>query len=190
MRRIVAFENVTVDGFFSGPHGEIGWFQANRDPEYDEFSRTQSKTGDTLIFGRKTYQMMESYWPTPGAMKSNPDMAEVMNSIKKIVFSKTLQTLDEVSNWRNVQLLHEIRAEEIVELKEQKGKDIAILGSGSIVQQLTNLGLIDEYQLLVHPIILGVGKSLFAGVEKKSLKLLRIREFKNGIVWLCYQPEK
>jgi dihydrofolate reductase len=187
MRRIVVFDNVTVDGFFAGPHGEIDWFQANQDPEYDEFSRSQSKTGDALIFGRTTYQMMESYWPTPEAIKSNPDMAEVMNSIQKIVFSKTLRAVDEGDNWKNVLLLHEIRAEEILELKEQKGKDIAILGSGSIVRQLTNHGLIDEYQLVVHPIILGAGKSLFAGVQMKNLRLMQKRAFKNGIVWLCYQ---
>ncbi|HPS92182.1 MAG TPA: dihydrofolate reductase family protein [Methanothrix sp.] len=190
MRRIVAFNNVTIDGFFAGPHGEIDWFKVDRDPEYDEFSRDQSKTGDAMILGRTTYQMMESYWPTPEAMKSNPDMAEVMNGIQKIVFSRTLRAVDERSNWRNVRLLHEIRAEEILKLKEQKGKNIAILGSGSIVRQLTNLGLIDEYQLLVHPVILGAGKSLFAGVETKSLRLIKTRAFKNGIVWLCYQSSK
>lgn len=188
MRRIVVFNNVTVDGFFAGPHGEIDWFKADRDPEYDEFSRAQSKTGGALIFGRTTYQMMESYWPTPEAMESNPEMAEVMNNIEKIVFSKTLRAVDERDNWRNVRLLHEIRAEDILELKEQNGKDIAILGSGSIVQQLTDLGLIDEYQLVVHPVILGAGKSLLAGVETKNLRLMQTRAFKNGIVWLCYQP--
>jgi dihydrofolate reductase len=190
MRRIVVFNNVTADGFFAGPHGEIDWFKADRDPEYDEFSRDQSKTGDALIFGRTTYQMMESYWPTPDAMKSNPVMAEVMNGILKIVFSRTLRAVEEGPSWRNVRLLHEIRKEEILELKEQKGKDIAILGSGSIVRQLTNLALIDEYQLIVHPIILGSGKSLFAGVETKNLRLMKTRAFKNGIVWLCYQPSK
>jgi len=190
MRRIVVFNNVTVDGFFAGPHGEIDWFKGNHDPEFDEFSRAQSKTGDALIFGRMTYQMMQSYWPTPEAMKSNPDMAEVMNGIHKIVFSRTLRAVEEGPNWRNVRLLHEIRKEEILEFKEQKGKDIAILGSGSIVQQLTNLGLIDEYQLVVHPVILGAGKSLFAGVETKNLRLMQTRAFKNGIVWLCYQPSK
>ncbi|MDD4650710.1 MAG: dihydrofolate reductase family protein [Methanothrix sp.] len=190
MRRIVVFNNVTVDGFFAGPNGEIDWFKADRDPEYDEFSRAQSKTGDALIFGRTTYQMMESYWPTPDAMKSNPDMAEVMNGIEKIVFSRTLKSVEEGPHWRNVRLLHEIKSEEILELKEQEGKDIAILGSGSIVRQLTNLALIDEYQLIVHPIILGSGKSLFAGVETKNLRLMKTRAFKNGIVWLCYHPSK
>ena len=190
MRRIVVFNNVTVDGFFAGPHGEIEWFKVNHDPEFDEFSRDQSKTGDALILGRTTYEMMESYWPTPEAIKSNPAMAGVMKDIQKIVFSRTLRAVDERSNWRNVRLLHEIKSEEILKLKEQKGRDIAILGSGSIVQQLTNLGLIDEYNLVVHPVVLGAGKSLFAGVETKNLRLIKTRAFKNGIVLLCYHPAK
>jgi dihydrofolate reductase len=188
MRKIVVFNNVTVDGFFAGPHGEIDWFKVDRDDEYEEFSRAQSKTGDTLIFGRRTYELMKSYWPTPEAIENNPAMAQVMNSIEKIVFSRTLQSVEEGPHWKNVRLLHEIKPEEIVELKDKEGKDIAILGSGTIVQQLSNLGLIDEYLLLVNPVILGAGKSLFADVEKMNLKLLQARAFKNGIVWLRYQP--
>jgi dihydrofolate reductase len=133
---------------------------------------------------------MKSYWPTPDAIRNNPAMAEVMNNIQKIVFSRTLQSVQEGPLWKNVRLLHEIKPEEIVKLKDQVGKDIAILGSGTIVQQLSNLGLIDEYRFLVNPIILGAGKSLFANVEKTKLKLLQARTFKNGIVWLCYHPVK
>jgi dihydrofolate reductase len=190
MRKIVVFNNVTIDGYFAGPHGEIDWFKVDKDEEFDEFSREQSKSGDTLIFGRTTYELMRSYWPTPDAIKSNPDMAEVMNNIQKIVFSKTLQSVEESSHWKNIRLLHEIQAQEIVDLKDEKGKGIAILGSGSIVQQFANLGLIDEYILQVNPVILGAGKNLFANVKKMNLKLIEARTFKNGIVWLRYQPIK
>lgn len=188
MRKIVVFNNVTVDGFFAGPHGEIDWFKVDIDEEYEEFSREQSKTGDMLILGRKTYELMKSYWPTPEAIENNPAMAEVMNNIQKIVFSRTLQSVQEGPLWKNIKLLHDIKPEEIVELKEKGGKGIAILGSGTIVQQFADLGLIDEYLLSINPIILGAGKSLFADVGKMNLKLLQARTFKNGIVWLRYQP--
>jgi dihydrofolate reductase len=190
MRKIVVFNNVTVDGFFAGPHGEIGWFKVDKDDEFDEFSREQPKSGDTLIFGHTTYDLMRSYWPTPDAIKSNPDMAEVMNNIQKIVFSKTMKSVEEGPHWKNIKLLHEIKPQEIVVLKEQEGKGIAILGSGTIVQQFANLGLIDEYILQVNPVILGTGKNLFANVGKMTLKLLEAKTFKNGIVWLRYQPIK
>jgi len=190
MRRIGVFNNVTVDGFFAGPHGEIDWFKVNKDDEFDEFSRQQSQSGDAVIFGRKTYELMKSYWPMPEAIRDNPAMAGVMNNIQKIVFSRTLQSVEEGPHWKNIKLFHEIRPEEIIKLKEQGGKGIAILGSGSIVQKLSNLGLIDEYILQVNPVILGAGKSLFADINRMTLKLLEARTFKNGIVWLRYQPEK
>ncbi len=113
-------------------------------------------------------------------------LTEVMNNSSKIVFSKTLQDVEEGSHWKNIKLLHEIQSEEIVKLKEQEGKDMTILGSGTIVQQLSNLGLVDEYGLLVIPVILGAGKYLFKDVKKTSLNLLEARSFKNGIVWLRY----
>jgi dihydrofolate reductase len=133
---------------------------------------------------------MKSYWPTAGAIENDPGMAEVMNNIPKIVFSKTLQRVAEGPYWKNIALFHEIEPEEIVKLKEQEGKGITILGNGTIVQQLANFGLIDEYQLLVVPVVLGVGKSLFKDVKKMNLKLLDARTFRNGIVLLRYQPIK
>ena len=188
MRKIVVFNNVTVDGFFAGQNGEIDWFKVDKDYEFDEFSREQSKSGDMLIFGHTTYELMKSYWTTPDAIRNNPSMAEVMNNIQKIVFSKTLQSVEEGPHWKNIKLFHEIEPQEIVKLKEQEGKGIAILGSGTIVQQFANLGLIDEYILQVNPVILGTGKNLFANVGKMTLKLLEAKTFKNGIVWLRYQP--
>jgi dihydrofolate reductase len=131
--------------------------------------------------------MMKSYWPTPDAIKNDPGMARVVNNSPKIVFSKKLQNAEEGANWKNIKLFHEINLEEIIKLKKQEGEDFTILGSGSIVQQCANLGLIDEYQLVVVPVVLGVGKSLFKDVKKMNLKLLEARSFKNGIVLLKYR---
>ena len=190
MRKITVFNHVTVDGFFAGPHGEIDWFKViKKDDEWDKYTHQQSaKLGNTLIFGHTTYEMMKSYWPTPDAIKNDPGMARVVNNSPKIVFSKTLQKVEEGHNWKNIKLFHEIKLEEIIKLKEQEGEDFTILGSGSIVQQFANLGLIDEYQLVIVPVILGGGKSLFKDVKKMNLKLLGTRAFKNGIVLLKYIP--
>jgi dihydrofolate reductase len=191
MRKITVFNHVTVDGFFAGPNGEIDWFKViEKDDEWDKYTHEQSsKSGNTLIFGRTTYEMMKNYWPIPDAIKNDPGMARVVNNSQKMVFSKTLQNVEEGVNWKNIQLFHEIKPEEIIRLKEQKGEDFTILGSGSIVQQFSNLGLIDEYQLVIVPVILGVGKSLFKDVKKMNMKLLGSRAFKNGIVLLHYQSD-
>ncbi len=187
MRKITVFNHVTVDGFFAGPHGEIDWFKViKKDDEWDKYTHEQSKSGSTLMFGHTTYEMMKSWWPTPDAIKNDPDMAKVVNNSPKIVFSKTLQSVEEGPNWKNITLLHEIEPEEIVKLKEKE--DITIIGSGTIVQQLANLGLIDEYSLVVVPVILGAGKPLFKDAKKTNLKLLEARSFKNGVVMLKYRP--
>ncbi len=138
------------------------------------------------MFGHTTYEMMKSYWPTPDAIKNDPGMAEVVNNNPKIVFSKTLESAEEGPNWKNIRILNEMRPEEILKLKEKE--DITIIGSGTIVQQLANLDLIDEYGLVVVPVILGAGKPLFKDVKKTKLKLLEARAFKNGVVVLKYRP--
>ena len=190
MRKINIFIHVTVDGFFAGPHGEIDWFKViEKDDEWDKYTHEQSsRSGNTLIFGHTTYKMMKSYWPTPDAIKNDPGMARVVNNSQKIVFSKTLQNVEDKPNWKNIRIFHELKPEEIIKLKKQEGEDFTILGSGTIVQQFTNLGLIDEYQLVVVPVILGAGKALFKDVKKMNLKLLEAKTFKNGIVLLKYRP--
>jgi dihydrofolate reductase len=187
MRRIIAFDLVTVDGFFAGPTGEIDWH--NYDDEMGTYSLEQMKSLGALIFGKTTYELMASYWPTPDGVKGEPVVAGIMNSIPKMVFSKTLQEVKDGPLWKNVRVLHEIKPEEIIKMKEQEGGDIAIFGSGTIVQQLTNLGLIDEYRLVVNPLILGNGKPLLKEIKDKlKLKLVSTRVFRNGNVLLCYQP--
>jgi dihydrofolate reductase len=187
MRKIIVFNLVSVDGHFAGANGEIDWH--NYDEEMGEYSVEQLRSLGVLLFGKTTYELMASYWPTPDGIESEPVVAGIMNTIPKIVFSKTLKGVEDGSIWKHVTVFHELRPEEILTLKEQEGGDIAIFGSGTIVQQLTNLGLIDEYRLVVNPLILGEGKPLFRDIKDKlKLKLLSIRVFKNGNVLLCYRP--
>jgi len=185
MGKIVSFTIVSVDGYFAGPDGEIDWFKGH-DEEDRQFSAEASGSGGTLIFGRTTYELMAGYWPTPEAIKNDPDTAEVMNSSPKIVFSRSMRPVQDGPVWRNTRVLREMKAEEIQKMKE-KG-DYVILGSGSIVQQLANLGLIDEFQLMVQPVVLGAGRYLFRDVRRMNLKLLESRTFRNGKVFLKYGP--
>ncbi|MDB5259092.1 MAG: bifunctional deaminase-reductase domain protein [Candidatus Taylorbacteria bacterium] len=189
MKKITVFNFISVDGYYAGPNDEIDWFKAiGKDAEYDAYTHSQSSSNHTLMFGHTTYDMMKSFWPTPMAMESDPHMAKIMNESMKIVFSKELQHSDDIPGWDDVIILRDIRAEEILKLKRESAHDITILGSGSIVQQLSNLGLIDSYQLMVVPIVLGAGKSLFANAKSLNLKLLEAKSFKNGVVSLQYEP--
>jgi dihydrofolate reductase len=191
MRKITVFNFITLDGYFAGPHGEIDWFKTiEKDEEYDAYTKSQAKIGEPLIFGRTTYEMMKSYWPTEFARENDPVMADAVNLSPKIVFSKKLQKVEEEENWKNVRMIADITPETIQAIKEGEGKNLTVLGSGSIVQQLANLGMIDEYQFMVVPIVLGKGKSMFAGVQQTNLKLLELKSFKNGIVSLHYRANK
>lgn len=185
MGTISVFDHVTVDGFFAGPNGEIDWFKAiKQDDDYDAYTHDQSSSGNTLVFGRTTYEMMKSFWPTPDAIKMDPEMARVMNESPKIVFSRTLESVEEGPNWKNITLIHEIDRDAVLALKE-KG-DLTILGSGTIVQQFANLGLIDQFQLAVVPVVLGSGKRLFEDVRETTMKLEDSRSFGNGLVVVTY----
>src|SRR5437764_9022932 len=140
-----------------------------------------------FVFGRVTYDMMASFWPTPAAKSANPVFAEVLNNSGKLVFSRTLKKAD----WQNTEVIGELTKDEILKLKQQPGKDMMIFGSGTIVTQLTKLGLIDEYQLMVNPVILGKGKPLFKDMQGRiNLKLVNTKRFRSGIVLLQYQPDK
>ncbi|HTY53498.1 MAG TPA: dihydrofolate reductase family protein [Methanomicrobiales archaeon] len=187
MGKIGSFTHVSLDGFFAGPNGEIDWFKGG-DEEDREFSARASGGSGTLIFGRTTYEMMASYWPTPEAMKMDPDVARVMNTTPKMVFSRTMKPVMDGRVWKNVQVINEIRRDEIMKMKREADRDFVILGSGSIVQQFARLGLIDEYQLMVNPVILGAGKYLFRDVDRMNLELLETRPFRNGKVFLRYRP--
>jgi dihydrofolate reductase len=184
MPRLHVFNNTTLDGYFTDPNGDISWaYAGNDDPEYQKFVAENAKGGDTLVLGRKTYEMMASYWPTPEASKNQPDVAEGMNKLRKIVFSKTLKDL----SWNNSVLVNGDAVAEIRKLKAGEGKHMTILGSGTIISQLAPAGLIDQYQLLVNPVVLGDGRTMFDGVEKPlNLELTETRAFSNGKVLMTY----
>jgi len=183
MRNIIAFEMVTLDGFFAGPNGEIDWH--NVDEEFNEFAIDQLDSLGALLFGRVTYQLMASYWPTPVALTDDPIVAGKMNAIPKIVFSQTLDRAE----WENSRLVTDDAAEAIAQIKQQPDKDAAIFGSGGLVSSLAQAGLIDEYRLIVNPVVLGNGTPLFKGVQAAiPLKLLKTRTFHSGNVLLYYAP--
>src|SRR6266581_6735367 len=185
MRKIIVFDNVTLDGFMAGPNGELDW--AIRDDEITQYTKDGQDSTDTFLFGRMTYEMMASFWPTPAAESMNPVYANLLNNAPKIVFSKTL----EKAEWKNTRVVKELNKEEILKMKQQPGKNMMIFGSGTIVEQLSNLGLIDEYQLMVNPVILGKGKPFFKDIKDRiNLKLVKTKMFSNGIVLLQYQPIK
>jgi dihydrofolate reductase len=184
MRKLTVFNSVTLDGYFAGANGDISWAH-NDDPEFKAFVEENASGGGELIFGRITYELMASYWPTPNAMENDPRVAEGMNNLPKIVFSRTLDK----ASWSNTRLVKGALAAEIRKMKNESGRDMAILGSGSIVAQLAPEGLIDEYQVVVNPIVLGKGRTMFDGIEKKlNLKLKNTRAFRNGNVLLSYEP--
>lgn len=183
MRNLFLFMMVTLDGYFEGPNQDIGWH--NVDEEFNEFAINQLNELDTLLFGRVTYEGMASYWPTPFAMEDDAIVAEKMNTISKIVFSRTLERAD----WNNTRLVKEHIAAEVSQIKQQQGGDLAIFGSANLAGSLLQMGLIDELRIMVNPVILGDGKPLFTGIhEKVNLKLLKTRTFRSGNVLLTYQP--
>jgi len=147
-----------------------------------EIARWAAST-DTILLGRKTYEALSMYWPTDMAKKIDPVMYDHMNNSQKIVFSKALKDVE----WKNSKLLREIDAEKIKELKNAPGKDICISGSASIVQSLANLNLIDKYYLMIFPLAIGNGKSLFTNLQKReNLRLAQHKIFSNGVVVLLY----
>ena len=185
MRKLVVFNNVTLDGYFTDKNNDMSWAHKS-DPEWNDFAAENAKGGGVLMFGRVTYEMMVSFWPTPAAMETMPEVAEGMNNAQKVVFSRTLNEV----TWKNTRLVKGDLAEEVRKMKSEPGDDIVILGSGSIVAQLTEARLIDRYQLVFHPIVLGAGRTLFEGVkEKLTMKRTDSRTFKNGNVVLTYESE-
>jgi dihydrofolate reductase len=186
MGKLIVFNQVSIDGYFRTKDGDIGWVKRQReDAEFKEFIGGNASGGGVLLFGRKTYEMMFSFWPTPAAADQFPEVAKGMNAARKIVFSKTLTD----AKWNNTTVVSGDLVTAVRKLKEASGDPLVILGSGSIVAPLARAGLIDEYQIVLFPIVLGDGVSMFAGVGKTvDLKLKSSRAFKNGIEFLVYEP--
>jgi dihydrofolate reductase len=183
MRKLIAAINMTLDGFCD--HTAM-----IADEEIHGHYSDLLRSADTLIYGRITYQLMESYWPsvvkTPTGNKPMDEFAVLIDNISKIVYSRTLENVD----WKNTELKNEIVKEEILELKQQEGKNI-LVGSPSLIVALAQLGLIDEYQLGVQPTVIGSGLPLFKNIKDRvDLKLLKTKTFGCGAIALYYEPTK
>ena len=178
MKRVITWNMVTLDGFFAAPDGNLDWFVF--EDELDRYIKETQPQGDTLLFGRVTYQMMASYWPT-----AEGDIATFMNGAPKYVFSRTLAKAD----WNNSILVKGDAAEAVAKLKRQPGKDIFVFGSADFSVTLMQNGLIDEYRIGVNPVVLGKGIPLFKESEERlKLKLIHSRTLKSGVVILHYEP--
>src|SRR5258705_9115170 len=162
MSKIIVFNHVTLDGYFVDMNGDMSWAHKN-DAEWNAFVADNAKGDATLLFGRITYELMASFWPTPAAIESMPTVAEQMNSLPKVVFSRTLDN----ASWNNTRLVKGDLAAEIRKMKQEPGTDMVIMGSGTIVSQLAQEGLIDEYEIALNPIVLGKGRTMFDGVKEK-----------------------
>ena len=186
MPKLTVFNQITLDGYFTGPNGDLSWAKENQDDaEFQEFTTGNAKGGGALLFGRVTYEMMAGFWPTSQAQQMMPEVARQMNSLPKVVFSRTM----EKATWNNTRVVKGDIVAEIRRMKQAPGLDMVIMGSGSIVAQLAPEGVIDQYQLVVFPIVLGSGRTMFEGVRQKlGMKLISTRTFKNGIVFLSYDP--
>ncbi len=182
MRKIIVSEFITVDGLISDP-GD--WVRDILNEEMLQELSDQQKHIDTLLLGRLTYQSMESYRKNTSAGTYEAGMVHYMNNMTKFVFSTTLTSLQ----WHNSTLIRQINASEIRTWQKQPGKDMAIIGSASIAQAFINLGLVDEYQFFIHPLMLARGKHLFENIKgRHSLKPIKTKTYKNGVVCLYYQP--
>lgn len=185
MRRVMVFNNVSLDGYFVDAKGDMSWAHKT-DPEWNAFASENAKGGGgVLLFGRVTYDLMAGFWPTETAIKTLPDVAERMNNGSKVVFSRTM----EKASWNNTKLIKGDLAAEVRKMKQEPGDPMVIMGSGSIISQLTDERLIDEYQIVMIPVVLGKGRTMFDGVkERVPLKLTKSRVFGNGNMVLWYEP--
>jgi dihydrofolate reductase len=191
VRSLFLFMMVSLDGYFEGPNRDLSWHVV--DEEFNRFAVDQLNEIGTLLFGRVTYHLFEDYWPKAGRdptmSRENLEIAQMIDDVEKIVFSRTLAKVKEVDGWRNVRLIREAQPEEIKRLKQLPGKDIAIFGSNDLATNLLRMGLIDELRIMVNPVILGNGNPLFRGMtDHVKLKLLRTKTFRSGNVLHYYQP--
>jgi len=184
MALLGSFISLSLDGCYADANSDMSWAHT-QDPEQAEFTASNAKGGGGLVFGRTTYEMMASFWPTPAAAQMMPDVAAQMNALPKTVFSRTLKSAD----WNNTRVVNADLAGELRRLKSGKGPDLTILGSGTIVAQAASAGLLDELQVMLVPVALGAGKRLFDGVPRGiAWRREEVRQFSNGNVFIRYRP--
>lgn len=180
------FMMVSLDGYIEGQGHDLSWH--NVDSEFNDFAANQLDEADTILFGRRTYQLMANFWPSEEGLEGDPVVAGKMNKTPKVVVSRTLESVRETEHWRNIQLIKGNVVEEIQKLKSQPGKDIIVLGSNNLCVTLLEHHVLDEIRLMVNPVAIGQGTSLFRGLEdKKKFDLTSTRRFSSGNVLLRYQ---
>jgi dihydrofolate reductase len=187
MARLNVFIMMSLDGCYADAKSDMSFAHAGKeDAEYQEFVQGNAKGGGLLLFGRVTYELMTQYWPTPAAMQQNPVVAERMNSAPKVVFSRSMKS----ASWNNTRLVNGDIAAAVKQLKEGD-TDMTTLGSGSVVTPLEDAGLIDQYTVVIVPVVLGAGKRVFDGaLHRRPLTLTKTRSFQNGKLVLYYEPAK
>lgn len=179
MRRAIVSNMMTLDGFLEGPKHELDWHVV--EPEFFAYAGEMLRSTGIILFGRRTYEMMAAYWPTA----ARDEIADRMNNLPKAVFSRTLAE----AKWNNSTLVRGEAAAEVRRLKQESGEDLVVLGSAELASSLLRAGLIDEYRVLVNPVILGAGKPMFPGFEERvPLRLSGVREFHSGVAMLSYRP--
>ena len=186
MRKLVLFMHTSLDGFVAGPNGEMDWIHVDED--MFEYAGKQTDQADTALYGRVTYQMMESYWPTagdqPAATKHDKQHSSWYNKVAKVVLSRTMKG----AKLPNTKVISDNVSNEIIQLKQATGQDILIFGSPTAAHTLMTENLIDDYWLFVNPLLLGQGIPLFKGIKDKiKLKLVTSNTFTSGVVCLHYE---
>jgi dihydrofolate reductase len=185
MRNLIFFMHTSLDGFVAGLNGEMDWI--NLDESLFDFVGTMTDQADTALYGRVTYEMMQSYWPRageePNATKHDKEHSKWYNKVSKVVLSRTMQE----TGLHNTKVISDQLSDNINELKQQEGKNIIIFGSPSASQSLLNEGLVDEFWLFVNPIILGHGMPLFKDITGTTkLKFVESKTFACGVIALHY----
>jgi dihydrofolate reductase len=184
MGKLSVFNFITLNGYYKGAKEDISWHKNNAGQEEGDYAAQGAQSESMLLFGRTTYQMMAGFWPTPAAMEYMPKVAEGMNKSEKIVFSTTLKKAE----WNNTRIVRKNIVDEVIGLKKA-GKVMTILGSGNIISQFADAGIIDEYQFMLDPVALGKGTSIFKTIKANlELKLTDSKVFKTGAILLCYKP--
>ena len=181
MRKLSAFNFITLNGFLNDDHGDISWHKHGT--EENQYAADSMKAENILLFGRKTYEMMAGYWPTPMAKENDPEVAAGMNNAAKVVFSNTLTN----AGWENTSIINGDIVEKVKQLKNTPGHNMTLLGSGSILSLFTENRLIDDYLIMIDPVAIGSGSSIFKGVGNLvDLKLNNVQTFKSGVILLHY----
>jgi len=182
MGSLTTFTFITLNGFYKGIDEDISWHRHGE--EESRYSAESMQSESILLFGRTTYEMMNSFWSTPTAMQQFPEVAKGMNKAEKIVFSRSMGKAD----WNNTRLIKGNMIEEVKKLKKS-GKDMTLLGSGTVLRQLAEHNLVDEYKIMIDPVALGEGHSIFQGLGVPlSLQLTHSKVFNSGTVLLFYKP--